>query len=67
MTTAAEVLTEATLDMSLEEAFEALVALRTPVATKKMTAKASDAPKQPDPPKVLAQEKLDKDRKRANR
>jgi hypothetical protein len=55
----AEIQAEATLDMSIEEAFEALDALRTAVATKKISAKASDAPKLPNPPKVPAQEKLD--------
>jgi hypothetical protein len=60
-------LTEATPVVSIEETFEALVAIRPTVATKKMPAKASDAPNQPDSPKVPAQEKLDKDRKRAIR
>ena len=65
--TSAEIHAEATQSEVIEATFEALDALHLPVATKKMPAKASEVPKQPDPPKVPAQEKLDKDRKRANR
>lgn len=66
-TTSVEVLAEATLEVTLEETFKGLDALRPPVAIKKVHAKASEASKQPDPAKASAQEKVDKDRKRANR
>ena len=65
--TSAEVLAEAAQDKVIEETLEGLDAFRPPVATKKIPAKASEAPNQPDLPRVPAQEKQDKDRRRANR